>query len=82
MDPTSAVAPGGRGREGRTPSNGRLCPHFGLLKILFLKRFATTKQRTMMEKEIITLKHNSCLMFLSILCEIAGNHLLYINLAQ
>ena len=61
MDPTSAVATGGQ--KGRYPPNGRLCPHFGLLKILLLKHHATTRQQTMMEKGIITFKHNYPLMF-------------------
>ena len=67
MDPTSAVAPGGGegGVEhmGPYPTNGRLCPHFGSLKILLLEHHATTRQQTMMEKEIITFKQNFPLMF-------------------
>ena len=37
--------------------------HFGLLKIMFLEPHATTRQQTMMEKGIITFKHNSALTF-------------------
>ena len=51
------------GGKGPYPPNGRLCPHFGLRKILLLKHYATTRQQTMMEKRIITFKHNSPLMF-------------------
>ena len=40
----------------------------------------TKDSQTMMEKGIITFKHNSPLMFFSILCDIAGNQLLHINL--
>ena len=80
MDPTKAVATGVQG--GPYPPNGRLCPHFGLLKILLLKHHATTRQLTMVEKEVITFKHNSPLNFFSILCEIADNQLLYNNLTQ
>ena len=36
MDPTSAVAEGGVGAGEAYSPNGRLCPHFGLLKILLL----------------------------------------------
>ena len=50
------------GQRGPYPPNGRLCPHFGLLKILLLKHHVT-RQQTMMEKGIITFKHNSPLMF-------------------
>ena len=39
-------------------------PHFGLLKILFLKSHLTTRQPTMMGKGIIKFKHNSLLTFL------------------
>ena len=46
-------------RRGAIPPNGCLCPIFGLLKILFLEHHATTKQQPMMEKGIITFKHNS-----------------------
>ena len=63
MDPTSAVTTGGGGQKGRYPPNGRLCPHFGLLKLLLLKHHATTRLQTMMEKRIITLKHNYPLTF-------------------
>ena len=52
-----------RGQRRPYPPNSRLCPHFGLLKILLLKHHATTRQQTMMEKGIITFKHNSPLMF-------------------
>ena len=83
MDPTSAVATGG-GAKGPYSPNGRFFPHVGLLKILLLKHHATTKQQTMMEKGIITFKHTVTISFdvFSILCEIAGNQLLYINLTQ
>ena len=56
----SAVATG-RGEEGQeaVPPNGCLCPlPFGLLKILFLEYHATTRQLTMIKKEIITFKHH------------------------
>ena len=36
--------------RGPYPPNGRLCPHFGSLKILLLEHHATTRQQTMMEK--------------------------------
>ena len=42
---------------------GAVPPHSALLKILFLEHHATTRQRTMMEKGIITFKHNSPLTF-------------------
>ena len=48
---------------GLYPLNGHLCPHFGLLKILLLEHHGMTRQQTMMEKEIITSKHNSPLIF-------------------
>ena len=73
---------GRRGAGGSYPLNGRLCPHFGLLKIPLLEHHATTRQQTIMEKIIVTFKHISPLIFFSILCEIAGNQLLYINLTQ
>ena len=49
---------GGGGAKGSVPFKGRLCSHFGLLKILLLKHHVTTRQQTMMEKGIITFKHN------------------------
>ena len=45
------------------PLTAACAPHFGLLKILFLEHLVTTKQQAMMEKGIITLKHNSPLSF-------------------
>ena len=51
------------GQRGPYSPNGRLCPHFGLLKILLLKHHATTRQQTMMEKGIIAFKHNYPLVF-------------------
>ena len=62
MNPASAVATG-EGDKGPYPPSGRLCPHFGLLEIMLLEHHATTRQQTLMEKEIITFKHNSPLMF-------------------
>ena len=37
-------------RDAVPPPNGRLCPHFGLLKILFLEHHTMTRQQTVMEK--------------------------------
>ena len=51
------------GKRGPYPPNGRLCPHVSLLKILLLKHHATTRQQTMIEKGVITFKHNYPLMF-------------------
>ena len=48
-----------QGSRGRAPRNGCLCLHFGLLQILFLEHHAMTRQQTIMEKGIITFKHNS-----------------------
>ena len=66
------------------PPNGCLypLPHFGLLKILFLELHTTLGQQRVMDKRIITFKHNSFLTFFSIPREIAGNQLLSINLMQ
>ena len=54
----STVATAGQG--GAVPPLTAACAplHFGLLKILFLKHHATTKQQTMIEKRIITFRHN------------------------
>ena len=49
---TSSVAAGGQG--GHAPLTTACVSHFGLVKILFLERHATTRQQTMMKKEIIT----------------------------
>ena len=48
---------------GRAPPNECLCPHLGLLKILFLGHYSVTRQHTMMEKGISMFKHNSPLTF-------------------
>ena len=50
-------------RGGVPPLTSACAPHFGFLKILFLEHYTTTRQQTMMDKEIITFKHNSPLMF-------------------
>ena len=58
MDSTSAVAKGGG--QGGVHSYTPLVSHFGLLKILLLEQHhVTTTQQTMVEKEIITFKHDS-----------------------
>ena len=53
----SAVATGGEARPRAPP------PHFGVLKILFLEHNVTTRQQTMIEKEITMFKHISSLTF-------------------
>ena len=63
MDPTSAVAKGGKG--GRTPYRP-LLPPFWLTKNTAFetsRNDKTTDSQTMTEKGIITFKHNSPLMF-------------------
>ena len=55
---TSVVATGGL-----CPLTYACAPHFSLLKRLFLEHHATTRQQTVMEKGIITFKHNSSLTF-------------------
>ena len=48
---------------GRAPPNGYLCPPFKFTQITVLEHHSMTRQHTMMEKEIISLKHNSPLTF-------------------
>ena len=43
--------------KGRAPLTAGYAPHFGLLKIPFLKHHVTTRQSTMMAKGKITFKH-------------------------
>ena len=50
-------------REDRAPLTAAAAPHFGLLKILFLEHRPKTRQQAMMEKGIITFKHNFSLTF-------------------
>ena len=54
----------GDARKGRAPlSTACAPPRFGLLKILFLEDQVAVRQQTMMEKGIITFKHNLPLTF-------------------
>ena len=48
---------------GGTPIAAICAPHFGFLKMLVLKHHPPTRQQTMMEKGMITFKHNSPLTF-------------------
>ena len=54
-----AVPSIGGGRGACPPFTASCSPQFGLFKILFLEHQVTTRQQTMMEKGIITFKHNS-----------------------
>ena len=59
---TCAVATGGPG--GTVPPLTAACtPYLGLLKILLLEHYSMARQHTMLEKGIITFKHNSPLTF-------------------
>ena len=58
-----ALRPTERKAGGPYPLMAAFAFYFGLLKILFLEHHSTTRQQTMMEKGIITFKHNSPVMF-------------------
>ena len=78
----SAVATGGAGRA--VPPLRLLVPprQFGLLKTLFLKHHATTRQQTMMEEEIITFKHNSPSTFSRFFAKLLATNCCLQNLKQ
>ena len=70
------------GQGGRAPLTAACAPHFSLHKILFLKRHATTKATDSDGKGNNYVQIQFSFEVFSILCEIAGNQLLYINLTQ
>ena len=83
----SAVAMGGGGGGGVSSEQLLVSLHFGLL--LRMRFWNTTyvasvmtRQQVIMEKGIITFKHNFSLEIFFILCKIAGHQLLYINVTQ
>ena len=53
----------GRGQGGRFFPNDRSCPPFRFTQNTFSNHHVTTRKQTLMEKEIITFKHNSGLKF-------------------
>ena len=79
MDSTSAVAKGGG--QGGVHSYTPLVSHFGLLKILLLEQHhVTPTQQTMVEKEIITFKHDSSSMCFRFFVNCNGNYISFTKL--
>ena len=64
------------GQGGSAPPNGCFASSFWFTQNILLKHHVTKRQQSMVEKGIISFD------VLSILCQIAGNQLLYINVTQ